>query len=131
MISVIYEKTVGVEEGKRITFGSGLFLSLAESYYRSIRPPKDAFILTGPKVIREESSRETGVISIEGTDGHVYVGFYERTHTETGDKNLSIHDGLSVMRLGFRFGDDQPTKPLEDRVSQFGFVPVNPFSLAK
>jgi hypothetical protein len=105
----VYERTVSPETGTNMEY-SDLFVRVSGAE----RPA----IIRGPNGTNMPGHEER-VISIEGTNGHIYTGFYIR---EDSMGRPLLHEGTNILRLGFRLGDSQSTKPLDDRVREHGFA---------
>ncbi len=116
MKSRVYVQTVNVGEAKSLIF-CDLFGNIPiseDKYPHSLRR----------LVIKETPSYEKRVALIIGAKGNVYTGFLERIAEE--GETIYGNNGLnqSLLRLSFVFGENQETKPLDDRVKEYGFVLV-------
>jgi hypothetical protein len=109
-----YKKVMKAEDAKTLLLGrSGLIMGQME--IPEINPP-----YSGERHIKKV------VVSIEGTDGHVYTGIAERYAYKEGMRwhlhEQEVDEGLNMVNLFFKFGERQATKPLDERVLEYGFA---------
>ena len=71
-----------------------------------------------PEIRCSEPTMTQTVVSINGTDGNVYTGVATR-FTKSEKK---LREGESLVKLNFRFGDNQPTEGLDNVLISEGFV---------
>lgn len=109
MIIRAYERKIQREELETI---SNLFVR---------NPPHQPSFMNNHS--RRGRSYQDETISIEGTNGQIYTGFYRWYVPDGGKKSLAEIQGWkeSCVQLGFRLSNRQSTKPLDEKVKQYGF----------